>query len=111
MGIRVEYLGDRRWMVLEEFTILGVTVPKNFIYDGASTPRFLWSILPPMQETAEAACLHDYLCRIAKGKEDKALADKMFYRALRLTSMNRVRCILGYLGVRIGGLFGAGIYY
>lgn len=59
-------------------------VPKGFITDGASVPRALWRIAPPMTGThAEAAVLHDYLysldclTRFTHHEADKIFLDAM----------------------------------
>ena len=103
---------DSRYEVLlEDFTAHGVTVPRGFKFDGASSPRIFWSIIPPMRETTKASCVHDYLCSIAKNKEDRKKADRLFYVMLREANLNIVRCLIGYLGVRIGALLGIGVRY
>ena len=40
-----------------------VDVPTGFITDGATIPRWLWWLLPPIGEYSQATTLHDYLCR------------------------------------------------
>ena len=45
-----------------ETSALGVvTVPAGFIWDGASTPRFMHTILPPWGMYSGAALVHDFL--------------------------------------------------
>lgn len=41
-----------------------VDVPTGFITDGATIPRWLWWLLPPLGEYSQATTLHDYLCRV-----------------------------------------------
>lgn len=41
-----------------------VDVPTGFITDGATIPRWLWWVLPPLGEYSQATTLHDYLCRV-----------------------------------------------
>ena len=103
---------DSRYEVLlEDFTAHGVTVPKGFRFDGASAPRIFWSIIPPLRETSKASCVHDFLCRTAKNKEDRRRADWLFFVMLREAKLNILRCLIGYLGVRIGALLGIGVHY
>lgn len=40
-----------------------VDVETGFITDGATIPRILWWVLPPMGEYSQACTLHDKLCR------------------------------------------------
>lgn len=43
-----------------------VDVPTGFLTDGATVPRALWWLLPPLGEYSQATTLHDYLCRTYK---------------------------------------------
>jgi hypothetical protein len=43
-----------------------VDVETGFKTDGATIPRFLWWILPPMGEYSQACTLHDKLCQTYK---------------------------------------------
>jgi hypothetical protein len=38
-------------------------IPKNFVFDGASIPRFARLLIPKNGVKLYAACLHDYLYR------------------------------------------------
>lgn len=40
-----------------------VDVETGFLTDGATVPRFLWWLLPPIDEYSQATTLHDKLCR------------------------------------------------
>jgi hypothetical protein len=98
-------------ILLQDFTMYGITVPKGFAFDGASAPRMFWGIIPPFKRTKKAACIHDWLCVNAKSKEDRKEADKIFYRALEDAGLNKARCTIGYIGVRIGAHLGIGVHY
>ena len=39
-----------------------VDIPTGYLTDGASIPRFLWWVLPPLGEYTQATTVHDYLC-------------------------------------------------
>jgi len=39
-----------------------VDVETGFITDGATIPRFLWWLLPPIEEYTQCTTLHDKLC-------------------------------------------------
>lgn len=43
-----------------------VDVETGFKTDGATIPRFLWWLLPPMGEYSQACTLHDKLCQTYK---------------------------------------------
>ncbi len=89
-----------------------VEVPSKFPFDGASAPRLVWSIIPPYKYTKKAACIHDFLCRNAKNKQERLYADKKWEKVLReTTEFSKLRIKLGYAGVRIGSWFGAGVHY
>lgn len=110
-------------VVTMEYNWRDIWVPVDFAFDGASAPRIFWGIIPPFKRTKKAACIHDWLCRNAKNKEDRAYADKMFYEALKEVQvvdkktgkkkpgLNAARCAIGYAGVRLGALLGIGVHY
>ena len=84
-----------------------VSVPKNFITDGASCPRILWTLCSPMSgPQAEAAVLHDFLyskdsnniCNVSR-----KLADQLFYDAMVSNGTGKARAKAIYWGVRAGG--------
>ena len=97
-----------------------ICVPVGFITDFASTPRFLWSIVPPTGRYSKAVLLHDYLYatgRIGELIIDRAYADGVLAEACRVLAANEMltygathtelsdyldRAIL-YRGVRFGG--------
>lgn len=58
-----------------------IIIPKDFVFDGASIPRFLWSIIgcPFSPRFRAAALVHDYLYSIHKGR---AIADRIFRQML-----------------------------
>jgi hypothetical protein len=112
MRLRTETLDDGTEMVLENYFGYGVHVPAGFIFDGASTPRIFWSILPPFKDVKVAACIHDYLCTQAKSKADRLYADELFWRILKANPrIGDLRALCGYCGVRIGAFFGIGVKY
>lgn len=80
-------------------------VPSGFLTDGASTPRVLWSLCPPMAGlTAEPAVLHDYLySRSSRYNVSRAEADWYFLLAMRSAGVSLARRQTVYEGVRIGG--------
>ena len=77
---KVQPYDIHRFLLLEDFTYEGITVPKGYITNGADTPRLLWFIYPPNRpDYLPAVILHDYLC----DKEEYKLADKLFKFCLR----------------------------
>ena len=60
---------DSHYVVLEELTIKLsdesiIKVPKGFVFNGSSSPRFLWWLFPPYGDFFFAAIIHDYLYHI-----------------------------------------------
>lgn len=63
----VRELPDGQWELLADLVYQGntdrIVVPKGFVTDFASVPRFLWNIVPPYGKYTKAAVLHDFLYR------------------------------------------------
>ena len=110
MELVTRTLGDfsGREVVVEDFTSHGVTVPAGFIFDGASTPRPFWWIIPPYKKTKKASLIHDYLCYaidlLEDGKEasrKRKAADQLFRIMLVESGVTKFEAYLGYSGLRI----------
>lgn len=84
-------------------------VPEDFESDGSSVPEVFRGVFPRHRHPV-AFFRHDYRCRKAKNKADRKYADKEFEKDVGRTSW-WITKKLGYLGVRVGALFGAGVYY
>ncbi len=82
---------------------LDIAIQPMFIWDGASIPRALWSLIgSPYHPKFQAASLvHDYLYKyqLCSRKE----ADKVFYWILRANGVSKDQAKQMYLGVRAGG--------
>jgi len=58
-----------------------ITVPEGFITDGASIPKFAWSLIGgPLGRYAPAAVVHDFL--YFKFYYRRRIADEIFYEAM-----------------------------
>jgi hypothetical protein len=60
---------DAHYIVEEELTIKLsdeeiIKIPKGFIFNGSSSPRFLWWLFPSYGDFFFAAIIHDYLYSI-----------------------------------------------
>jgi len=53
--------GCAKYELLNDEVILGIKVKKGFITDGATVPRLMWPLFPPISVYLEATVLHDYL--------------------------------------------------
>ena len=76
------------------------TAPAGFVTDFASIPQVLRSLLDS-RGTEKAATLHDYLYR--KQVVPRAMADRLFYDALRSCGVGWIKARLLWAGVRVGG--------
>jgi hypothetical protein len=102
--------------LLYESDLLGtaVVVPAGFITDLASTPRMLGAWLLAGGRAPRPAVLHDYPYQFAFFLRPdcepldvtKALADAVFYEAMRADPMSGTNAVTAWLmwaGVRLGG--------
>jgi len=83
--LRIEALRDGQYKLLSPLSFKDgdviITVQKDFIYDGASIPKSLWSIIGCPMDYAYESCLHDalYASKIFPRKD----CDKYFHKALK----------------------------
>jgi len=84
-------------------------IPFDFEWDGSSVPSLFQGIFPRHRHPI-ASCKHDWRCRNAKTKEERAWADREFARDVGKTSWWVTKQI-GYIGVRIGASLGVGCRY
>jgi len=101
----VEMLREGRRVRLAEpfsFTIDGelLTIPKGFITDFASVPRFFWRICPPWGRSWRAATIHDFLYSIGYPRER---ADLYFKDAMMLDGVPWWRREMMFRAVRVFG--------
>ena len=105
--LKLEDLADgRRARLLEAFEVRLpdgrlVQVPAGFVVDFASTPRILWSILPPRGRYSRAAVVHDWLYR-TQGVSRK-YADDVFLWMMEELEVPLWKRRVMYRGVRVWG--------
>lgn len=119
-AIWVWFFGDRKWILKEdfEFELSGKKhyIPKGFVFDGASVPRFLWVFLSPVGILLLGSMIHDYLYEYGylpridgshgyKGIE-RVGCDRMFRDICIDVNGMIVLNSVAYLAVRIGGWVG-----
>jgi hypothetical protein len=85
------------YRLLEELKLLEYTVPTGFVTDGASTPRILWALFPPVDEYFPAAVIHDYLLTTGARQD----ADKAFLLCLKELKINWLTRNLMYASVKL----------
>ncbi len=78
-----------------------VRVPKGFVSDYATIPRFLWSIFPPHGYSRKAAVVHDFLYTCPDCP--RVIADAVFLSAMRECGVPPWRRGLMYAAVRLFG--------
>lgn len=118
--LHLEPLDEKTWMLVQDFKYyIGkknsnryVRVPAGFKTDFASTPRILWSLLPPWGQYGKAAIVHDFLCihkEITNVDEDgytsteeisRKEVDKIFLESMKVLGVNRATRYAMYFGVR-----------
>lgn len=103
----------KRWTIHEAFsyeTDSGwiINVPKGFVTDLASVPRFLWPLFPPFGTYTRAAVLHDFLYdqhRRRVKHYSRAFADAILLEAMADCCTPRLVRWCVWSGVRLGGFF------
>lgn len=102
--IYVKRLGPHKWKTTRKWTSPnGVDVPKDFVTDGASIPRFLWFFATPAGVMFEAALLHDY--RYTYQNCTRKDADEEFLDNLKNYKVNTTLANLAWAAVRLFGRY------
>ena len=84
---------------------LYVDVQAGFLSDGASSPRLLWSIIPPWGEYGQAVVLHDWLCEhpyaysnkdgvVREIRLDRKQVDNILYEANDVLNVTKWKKVL-----------------
>ena len=107
----VKVLDKYHYKLLTDFTVVRdngevITVPADYVTNGADIPRFFWRLFPPYSpEYFPAVVVHDYLCDIAESannsKELYKKADIVFKECLIALGVNRIKTSLFYNAVRL----------
>lgn len=79
------------------------TVPAGFAFDGASIPRFAWSLIggPLDGNYVRSAALHDYGC-VVRTETSRVVHDR-FYRTMRAEGVRWLQAQLMHKAVRLFG--------
>lgn len=86
-----------------------VTIPPGYVFDGATIPRFVWSVIGhPYDPTyVLAACVHDWYCDTAERVKDyqlRVIGDAVFFSLLARAGVAEWRRLLMYSAVRLNSL-------
>lgn len=78
-------------------------VPRGIVFDGASIPQFLWSIIGgPMEgKYRNSSAIHDFLCEIKITSSSKAAA--VFYDGMIANNENELKARMMYAAVKFVG--------
>lgn len=95
--------GFKTWRLVSDFKTSYCTVPRGFITDLASVPRFLWTIIPPFGRYSQAAVVHDFLYEIPEYPRKEA--DRIFYIMMLEYGTYPWKARVMYWAVRVFGGF------
>jgi hypothetical protein len=84
-----------------KFSRTVITVPKGFVTDFASVPRFLWGWIPYWGKWGKASVIHDYL--YSTHQVERSITDAIFYEAMLVEGTNPRITQLMYYAVRLFG--------
>lgn len=106
-GIKVEILLPNHWWQrpLYELTktieCAGHIVPAGFISDGATVPRILWPVFPPIGRYLKATLVHDYYLQLG---HQRKTCDQHFKQCLIHLGIKPWRAKAMYYGLRVYGI-------
>jgi len=118
-SIRISPAGEGRVSVASEYTIdittvdgirHVVTLPEGYVFDGASIPRLVWSVIghPFDPSFLVAAAVHDWYCERATELKDyqlRVIGDAVFFALLRRAGVPWWKRSSMYVAVRSYGLW------
>ena len=88
-----------------------ICVPEGFVWDGSSSPRLFWSLLPTEGDFEVAALIHDFLYNKPELGFSRSYVDQeMLLWSKSLSNTNKISLrnldnYIRYLSVRIFGNF------
>lgn len=100
--LEVTKTGPREWVLDKAWVTPYGIVPAGFVSDGASSPRFAWSIVDPATEFFEASVIHDFLYRYGVGT--RKAADVAWRETALKYGSNKTRTNIGYRILRMFGV-------
>lgn len=99
------------WKVMEDFFYSGhgvnVAIPKGFVCDLASIPRFLWRLMAPFELSFTAPLVHDWLYKTGGktvyAKLSREQSDLLFRYIMTDKKVPKWRRYLAFKAVRAIG--------
>ena len=107
MNLKVDIIKNDVFILLEDVVVesLGykITIKKGFDFDGASIPKWLWSIYgsPLNGNYVVASLIHDGL--YASQKVSKSVSDKIFLDVMKQSKVGYIKRTSMYLAVKMFG--------
>ena len=119
---------DRKWVLIDPFSYdvgeedsgIRITVPRRYVTDFASVPRFLWPLIDPYGRPGWAAIIHDWLYYVHRWPPrgiqswpdfsepmSRREADEVFLEAMAVLGVGWFKRRAMHLAVR---LFGRGAW-
>ena len=99
---------EHDWELLQDFTETTkygeITVPKGYITDLASSPRFTWSFVPPFGRYSQAAVIHDWLCS-NPSNPNYVNRHKVFYELMLKYKTKPFKANVMYYAVKVYGWY------
>ncbi len=82
-------------------------IPEGYSWDGASIPRWAWSIMghPLEGDLRLPSLVHDWLCEHSETAADRMVADAVFFLLLSRAGLPRWRRICLWAAVRFYAIF------
>lgn len=99
-------IGPLKWKLLRPLVFTHYRVPVDFVTNGTSCPRLLWSFCSPMSgPQVESAVLHDWLYSLKSGVDNitRKAADKIFYKEMIFADTPLYKAKVIYYAVRMFG--------
>ena len=96
-------LDDRNWVLETAIEWDEFTVPRGFVTDLASIPRFFWRVIPPFGLHSTPSIIHDYLYRRQPDGVSRKEADEVFLDAMQAYGVPKLRRDVMYRTVRMFG--------
>lgn len=100
-NVKAEFLRDGRIRLIRNFG----EVPRGFICDGASLPRFFWRIFghPYDKKHIRAGVRHDWRYCVGGDEKLRKAIDEQYREDLKADGQKFVFRWLEYFAVRLGG--------